>query len=80
MKISGKYSQDDDYVMIYSKDTLYTIDKGTLDCDTWQIGAVLPSGETLTQELFDERKAQCTDEGVFVLQDDDEDDDMNEEE
>ncbi len=75
MKITGKYTQDDDFVMIFSDDTLYTIDKGTLDCETWNVGDILPSGEKLTQELFEARKSQCTDEGVFVLQDNDDEED-----
>lgn len=75
MKITGNYTQDDDFVMIFSDDTLYTIDKGTLDCEAWNIGDILPSGEKLTQELFEARKSQCTDEGVIVLQDNDDDED-----
>lgn len=79
MKIAGRYTQDDDFVTIFAEDTMYTIDKGTLDCETWHIGDVLPSGDVLTQETFDARKAQCQDEGDFVLQDDDEDYDEDEE-
>lgn len=80
MKITGKYTQDDDFVTIFSDDTMYTIDKGTLDIDTYHIGDTLPSGNTLTQDLFDDRKSQCTDEGDFVLQDDDDEEDDEEEE
>ncbi len=78
MKITGKYTQDDDFVSIFSDDTMYTIDKGTLELETYCIGDTLPSGDTLTQDLFDARKSQCTNEGDFVLQDDDDEDDEEE--
>lgn len=79
MKISGKYTQDDDFVTIFSDDTMYTIDKGTLDCGTWHIGDVLPTGDVLTREAFDARREQCLDAGDFVLQDDYDDNEDDEE-
>ncbi len=73
MKIAGRYTQDDDFVKIYSENTLYTIDKETLDYAEWHIGETLSSGAILTKDQFDMEKTACANEGVFVLSDDDDD-------
>lgn len=57
---------------------MYTINKDTLECETWHIGDVLSSGDVLTQETFDARKAQCLDEGDFAWQDDEDYDEEDE--
>lgn len=80
MKIAGRYTQGDDFVRIYAEDVLYTIDKGTLDYAEWHIGDTLSSGEVLTQEQFDTEKTACTEDGVFVLSDDDDENEEKDEE
>lgn len=78
MRVEGKYTQDDNFVTIYTEDTMYILDKGTLEFESRKVGDELTSGETLTQGLFDKQKNLCENEGIFVLDDGEEYDEEEE--
>lgn len=73
MRIEGKYTQDDNFVTIYTENTLYILDKETLEFESRRVGDKIASEEVLTQEFFDEQKNLCENEGVFVLNNDEDD-------
>lgn len=73
MRIEGKYTQDDNFVTIYTEDTLYILDKETLEFESRRVGDKVASKEILTQEFFDEQKNLCENEGVFILNNDEDD-------
>ena len=78
MRVEGRYTQDDNFVTIYTEDTMYILDKGTLEFESRKVGDELTSGEILTQEFFDKQKSLCENEGVFVLDDGEEYDEEEE--
>lgn len=80
MRIEGKYTQDDNFVTIYTEDTLYILDKETLEFESRKVGDKIVSEEILTQEFFDEQKDLCENEGIFVLNDGENDDEGEEDE
>ena len=67
MQITGKYEQDQNFTTVYTEDTLYTVARSTGDWSSVKIGDRMANGHVLTPDLFQQWKAECTEEGTFNL-------------
>ncbi len=68
MKITGKYFEDDNFIMVYTENALYSIARKTGDWGRVAVGQWPAVGPKLTQERLDELRAQCPTEGAFELE------------
>lgn len=67
MTVTGKFSRDDNFTTIYTETTMYQIARSTGDWSSVKIGSRTASGFILTPEIFQQWKAECTEEGTFNL-------------
>lgn len=74
-EITGKYEIEDGITRIYADNTIYTYDEEINDLSSVEVGNPMEDGTILTQEMYDDMEAKCTQEGTFELdlsvQDDD---------
>ena len=67
MKITGKYEKDDNFITVYSNNTIYTIARNTDNWGCVKVGERTAMGQILTQEAFDKWASECTEVGTFEL-------------
>lgn len=67
MTVTGKFSRDDNFTTIYTETTMYQIARSTGDWSSVKIGGRMANGGILTPDLFQQWKAECTEEGTFRL-------------
>ena len=67
MKITGYYTKGQNFIDIYTCDSIYTIARNTGDYSHRKVGDFLANGFLLTKEVLDELKSQCTKYGTFDL-------------
>lgn len=67
MTVTGKFTRDDNFTTIYTVDTMYTVARSTGDWSSVKIGDCMANGYTLTPDLFQQWKSECTKEGTFNL-------------
>ena len=65
--IKGKYESDNNFINVYTGDTMYTIARNSSDWGCIKVGDRTATGEILTQETFNKWKSECTKEGTFEL-------------
>jgi hypothetical protein len=68
MKITGKYSKDQNFTTIYSNNVMYTIARNTGDWRSRAVGDDTGYG-ILTQELYDKWESECKNSATFELED-----------
>lgn len=66
-EITGKYETEDNITRIYADNTIYTYDEKTDDLSSVKVGNPMEDGTILTQEMYDDMEAKCTQEGSFDL-------------
>lgn len=67
MKIKGKYKTDDNFISVYTENTLYTLAHNSSDWGCVKVGERSATGHILNRETFEKWKAECTKEGTFEL-------------
>ncbi len=67
MIIKGKFKKDENFITVYTEDTLYTIARNTEEWGFRKVGEELACGGILTPETFEKWKLECTKEGTFNL-------------
>ena len=68
LTIRGEYKCDDNFISVFSQGTMYTIPVN--DNDHWgsiSVGQKAACGIVLSQEKYDQWKAECNDVGTFEL-------------
>ena len=66
MYISGNYYKDSNFIYVFTKDYMITIDRNTGNWGIVVVGGCYNSGY-LTQETFESWKHKCTNFGTFEL-------------
>ena len=67
MKITGKYETDNNFLYIYTKDTVYTLPHNANSWACRKVGELTATGVVLTQEWLDSQREKCVKEGTFEL-------------
>lgn len=67
MTVTGKFTRDDNFTTIYTADTMYTVARSTGDWGCVKVGGRMANGYALTPDIFQQWKAECTEEGTFHL-------------
>ena len=69
MKITGKYTVDQNFITVFSDNKIYTIARNSGDWGSLAVGDYAHSGGKLTQEIYDKWLSECEKEGSFTLDD-----------
>ena len=67
MKVKGKYREDDNFIDVFSNNTLYTFAKNTNKWAYISVGEVTATGKKFTQETYNRLEFECKCEGEFEL-------------
>ena len=67
MEIQGRYTKNENFIMVYTEDTLYTIARNTGEWGSRKIGELTATGHLLDRETFEKLKAECSKEGTFEI-------------
>lgn len=68
MKITGRYTVDENFITVFTEDTMYTLCRRSTDWGKRKVGEWLACGGELTCELFDSLAARCSKVGTFTLE------------
>ena len=67
MKITGKYTRDENFTTVYTDNTVYTIARNTGEWAAVAVGERTAMGQILDQDTYDEWVSECAKEGTFEL-------------
>ena len=67
MKISGKYSKDQNFIDVYTDNAVYTIARVTGEWAKREVGELLNTGHKLTPEILNKWASECERSGNFEL-------------
>lgn len=67
MRVTGKYSRDENFTHLYADGTIYTIARATGEWGCCRVGERTATGQLLTQADYDHFEAECTKTGTFEL-------------
>lgn len=67
MKITGKYTVDQNFITVFSDNKVYTIARNSGDWGCLAVNNNAYIGGKLTQETYDKWEAECDREGTFTL-------------
>lgn len=65
--IHGSYMEDENFITVFTDDTMYQIAQNSGEWAYRKVGSVLANGVRLTKDLFDSWKEECEMKGTFVL-------------
>ena len=65
--VYGKYCKDDNFTTVFCDNKMYVISNNTGKSNYVKIGQQMNNGFTLSKELFDKWKNECTQEGMFKI-------------
>ena len=66
--VTGKWKMDQNFIRIYSDNTIYEIARNTKEWACISVGSMTAMGHILTQEDYDKWASECKKEGTFYLQ------------
>jgi hypothetical protein len=66
-EITGKYEKDQNFITVYSNNTMYTIARNAGNWGSVKVGQVTKQGKTLTQERYNKFESACNKTGTFHL-------------
>lgn len=67
MKITGKYEKDENYIRVYSDNTIYEIARNSGEWGVLKVGGRDRQGNVLTLEQFKAWENACEKTGTFDL-------------
>ena len=65
MRVTGKYEKDQNFIRVYSNNTVYTIARNSGEWGTLKVGECDRQGNVLTLEKFKEWENACEKVGTF---------------
>ena len=67
MRVTGKYEKDQNFIRVYSNNTVYTSARNSGEWGALKVGECDRQGNVLTLEQFKEWENACEKTGTFVL-------------
>jgi len=67
MRVRGCYSKDENFITLFSSDTMYTIARNTGEWGSVRVGGTFANGRTFTKADYERMKEDCDQVGTFVL-------------
>ena len=67
MRVTGKYEKDQNFIRVYSNNTVYTIARNSGEWGALKVGECDRQGNVLTLKQFKAWENACEKTGTFVL-------------
>ena len=67
MRVTGKYEKDQNFIRVYSNNTVYEMARNSGEWSTLKVGECDRQGNALTLEKFKEWENACEKVGTFDL-------------
>lgn len=67
MIIKGLYKKDNNFITVFSDDTMYTIARNSGEWGFVKVGGTLATGQKFSKSDYEKFKKECTKVGIFTL-------------